>query len=77
MRALAWIGGCPEKLVPDNLKTGVTDACYYDPVLNRSYHELARHYGIAVLPARVRRPRCGFQCKAARYSNLMAATIPT
>jgi len=56
VRALAWIGGCPEKLVPDNLKSGVTDACYYDPVLNRSYHELARHYGIAVLPARVRRP---------------------
>ena len=57
VRALTWIGGCPEKLVPDNLKTGVTDASYYDPVLNRSYHELARHYGIAVLPARVRRPR--------------------
>ena len=57
VRALAWIGGCPEKLVPDNLKTGVTDARYYDPVLNRSYHELARHYGIAILPARVRRPR--------------------
>ena len=51
------IGGCPEKLVPDNLRSGVTDACYYDPVLNRSYHELARHYGIAIVPARVRRPR--------------------
>ena len=57
VRALAWIGGCPQTLVPDNLKSGVTDASYYDPVLNRSYHELARHYGIAVLPARVRRPR--------------------
>ena len=57
VRALAWIGGCPQTLVPDNLKSGVTEASYYDPVLNRSYHELARHYGIAVLPARVRRPR--------------------
>ncbi len=57
VRALAWIGGCPEMLVPDNLKGGVTHANYYDPVINRSYHELARHYGIAVLPARVRRPR--------------------
>ncbi len=57
VRALTFIGGCPEKLVPDNLKSGVTDASYYDPVLNRSYHELARHYSIAVVPARVRRPR--------------------
>jgi len=57
VRALAAIGGCPEKLVPDNLKTGVTDATYFDPVLNRSDHELARHYRIAVVPARVRHPR--------------------
>jgi transposase len=57
VRALAYIGGCTEKLVPDNLKSGVTDPSYYDPVLNRSYHELARHYGIAIVPARVRRPR--------------------
>jgi transposase len=57
VRALAVIGGCTEKLVPDNTKAGVTTASYYDPVLNRSYHELARHYGIAVVPTRVRRPR--------------------
>jgi transposase len=57
VRALSTIGGCPEKLVPDNLKSGVTDAWYYDPVLNRAYHELAQHYGIAIVPARVRRPR--------------------
>jgi hypothetical protein len=53
VRTFAFIGGVPAKLVPDNLKSGVTDACYYDPVLNRSYHELARHYEIAVVPARV------------------------
>ena len=57
MHALNDIGGCPEKLVPDNLRSGVTEASYYDPVLNRSYHELARHYDIAIVPARVRRPR--------------------
>jgi transposase len=57
VRALAWIGGCAEMLVPDNLKSGVTEACYHDPVINRSYHDLARHYGMAVVPARVRRPR--------------------
>ena len=57
VRALNFIGGCPEKLVPDNLKSGVKEAFYYDPVLNRTYHELARHYGIAIVPARVRKPR--------------------
>ena len=48
VRAFTYIGGCPEKLVPDNTKTGVTDANYWDPVLNRSYHALARHYGVAI-----------------------------
>ena len=57
VRALAYIGGCPEALIPDNLKTGVTDACYWDPVLNRSYHAFGRHYDMAIVPARVRRPR--------------------
>ena len=52
----AWGGSVP-KLVPDNLKAGVTHASYYDPVLNQSYLELARHYEIGVVPARVRRPR--------------------
>src|SRR5580704_8424147 len=36
VRAFAYIGGCPKKVIPDNLKTGVTDANYWDPVLNRS-----------------------------------------
>jgi transposase len=57
VRTFAYLGGCTAKLVPDNLKSGVTEASYYDPVLNRSYHELARHYGIAIVPTRVRRPR--------------------
>jgi transposase len=57
VRAFAYIGGCPQKLIPDNTKTGVIDANYWDPVLNRSYHALARHYNVAIVPARVRRPR--------------------
>ena len=57
VRAFADLGGCPEKLVPDNTRTGVSEANYWDPVLNRSYHELARHYGVAIVPARVRKPR--------------------
>jgi transposase len=57
VRAFAYIGGCPEMLVPDNTKTGVSEANYWDPVLNRSYQALARHYEVAIVPARVRRPR--------------------
>jgi len=51
-----WGGSVP-KLVPDNLKTGISHASFYDPAINRSYLELARHYGIGVVPARVRKPR--------------------
>lgn len=52
-----FLGGCPAALVPDNLKAGVTKACYYEPSVNLSYEEMAKHYGVAVLPARVRKPK--------------------
>ncbi len=57
VRAFEFFGGCPELLIPDNLCSGVSRADRYEPDLNPSYHDLARHYGVAVLPARVRRPR--------------------
>ena len=57
VRAFEFFQGVPEIVVPDNLKSGVRSPCYYDPDLNRSYLELAQHYGVAVLPARVRKPR--------------------
>lgn len=57
VRAFGDIGGVPAALVPDNLKSGVTKANFFDPVLNASYYQLARHYGTAVLPTRVRKPR--------------------
>ncbi len=52
----AW-GGCPRIVVPDNPRTGVTKAHRYEPMLNRSYEEMAAHYAVAVLPARPRAPR--------------------
>ena len=52
----AW-GGVPRICVPDNAKTGVTKAHRYEPILNRSYQEMAAHYGVAILPARPRAPR--------------------
>ena len=56
-RALVFFGGVPAAIVPDNLKSGVTDPCRYEPGINRSYHDFAAHYGVAVIPARVRKPR--------------------
>jgi transposase len=57
VRALERLGGVPALLVPDNLKSGVTRACIYDPELNPTYRDLATHYGTAVLPARPYRPK--------------------
>ena len=56
-RALAFFGGVPAQLVPDNPRVGVDRANWYEPGLNRTYLDLATHYGTAILPARVRRPR--------------------
>lgn len=57
VNALAFLGGAPKLLVCDNLRAGVTAACRYEPGINRTYQEMAAHYGAAVLPTRVRRPR--------------------
>ena len=56
-RAFAFMGGVHELVVPDNLLSGVSKACRYEPDINPTYHEMARHYGTAVMPARVRRPK--------------------
>ncbi|MGB5568174.1 MAG: IS21 family transposase, partial [Sedimenticolaceae bacterium] len=56
-RAFAFLGGVPELVVPDNLRAGVSKAHRYEPDTNPTYHDMASHYGVAVLPARVRRPR--------------------
>jgi len=52
IRAMEYYGGCPECIVPDNLKGAVTHACYYDPEINRIFNAMAEHYHIAVLPTR-------------------------
>jgi transposase len=57
VRAFAFFGGAPKILRPDNLKSGVKKPNYYEPDLNPSYQELAEHYHVAVLPARVKKPR--------------------
>jgi transposase len=57
VRAFEAIGGAPELLVPDNTKTAIVKASFYDPQVNRTYAEMAAHYGTAILPARPRKPR--------------------
>jgi transposase len=57
VRTLAFLGGVPAAIVPDNLKAGVTKAHRYDPDLNPAYQDFAEAYATTVLPARVRKPR--------------------
>ena len=56
-RALEYFLCAPRVLVPDNLKSGVSKACQYEPDLNPTYADMAEYYGCAVLPARPRKPR--------------------
>ena len=57
VRTFAFLGGVPEIVVPDNLKAAVKHPCRYEPDLNPTYQDLAQHYGTAVIPARVRKPK--------------------
>ena len=54
---LAFIGGVPRQIVSDNLRAGITRACFYEPLVNRTYADMAAHYGTAVIPARPYKPR--------------------
>ena len=57
VHAFEFFGGVAEILVPDNLKSGVTNPCRYEPDINPTYQDLAEHYGTTVIPARSRRPK--------------------
>ena len=57
VRMLEYFGGVSALIVPDNLRSGVTYASYYEPEINATYAEFAAHYGTAILPTRVVRPR--------------------
>ena len=55
--AMQYFGGVPAAIVPDNLKSAVTKSSKYEPTINEAFADFAEHYGTAVLPARVYRPR--------------------
>jgi transposase len=57
IRALEFFGGVSAAVVPDNWRTGVTKACWYEPDLNPTYRDLAEHYDTVILPTRVAKPR--------------------
>lgn len=56
-RAFEFFGGVTEILVPDNLKSGISRTCRYEPDENPAYRDLASHYGTAVIPARPVKPK--------------------
>jgi transposase len=56
-RAFTYFGGVTALLVSDNLKSGITKACFYEPNVNRTYQEMADHYDTAILPARPGKPK--------------------
>lgn len=57
VRAFEHFGGATKMVVPDQLKSAVTVSCRYEPLMHKSYAELGRHYGTAIVPARPRRPK--------------------
>jgi len=57
IRALEYLGGVPQAIVPDQLKSGVAHSHRYEPGIQRTYHEMAQHYGTIILPARPQHPR--------------------
>lgn len=56
-RTFDYLGGVPKLVVPDNLKSGVRKACRYDPDIHPGYQQLSAHYGVAIMPARPRKPK--------------------
>jgi transposase len=56
-KAFDYFGGSSLILVPDNLKSAIQKTCRYEPDLNPTYREFAKHYGVAVIPARPYKPK--------------------
>jgi transposase len=57
VHAYRFYGGVATLTIPDNTRTAVSAACRYEPVLHRTYQEMAEHYGTVILPTRIRKPR--------------------
>ena len=75
VRALAFFGGVPAAVVSDQLRSGVSRPCRYEPGPNTSYLDFAQHYGTVLLPARPRSPRCA--STSTTTSSSAATTTPS
>ena len=76
VRALEAIGGVPELVVPDNIRTAIVKACFYDPEVNRTYAEMAAHYRTAILPARLQEAARQGEGRAGRPDRRALAARP-
>lgn len=56
-QCLEYFGGCPQVLVPDNLKAAIIKASPYEPDINRVFEDFANHYGCTIIPTRVAKPK--------------------
>ena len=56
-RCFEFLGGVPDMVIPDNLKSAVTKTCRYEPDVNPTYHQLAEYFNVAVIPARPYKPK--------------------
>ncbi|HUM82137.1 MAG TPA: IS21 family transposase, partial [Methanothrix sp.] len=57
VRMLDFYEGVPEIIVPDNLKSGVTKPCFYEPDINPTYLKFAHHYNTVIIPDRAFKPK--------------------
>jgi transposase len=73
-RALAFFGRVPAMVVSDNLKSGITKACFYEPNINHTYRDMAKHYGTVIIPARPRKPR-DKRRKKSEYKSRLAGSF--
>lgn len=69
-RAMTFYGGCAQLIVPDNPRSLVSEACRYEPKLNQTVRDFARHYSVSILPARPFLPKD----KAAAESSVQVVT---
>lgn len=78
--AFEWFGGVPERLVIDNLKSAIVEACFHEPVVQQSYRECAEHYGFQLAPCRIATPRHKGKVESGVHyvkRNFLAGRTPT
>ena len=75
VRAFTFYDGVAAQTVSDNLRSAISKACFYEPEVNRTYTEMAAHYGTAVVPARPRKPRDKSGCRWRPAGSLPSCEI--